>query len=448
MEAQDEIIDLMQEMVRNKCVNPPGNEMKSIRTIERFLNGYGVKPEVFQSAPQRGNLYAEIRGGDGPSFMLGPAHVDVVPVEDEERWVVPPFSGEVHDGFIWGRGTFDMLFIVACQVVAFARLHNDEFEPNGTLKLLIVSDEETHGLKGARWMIRHHPDKVKTDYLVTELGGFPVAQDRYAIQYGEKGDCWLRITAHGREQHGSMPFGSDNAVTKLVRIIERLGKYRPEVCTDYVTLLVEKMPISGLTKWLLSKKKVMPYILNHLAESDPAQAKLLHAISRMTISPNVIHGGTKTNVVPGRAYVDVDIRTLPNQTTKAVMTDLKKHLGDLSEGADIELMPIPGYEPIRGNESSLESPLVSAIVSVLKKLLGEKAQLVPLFSPGQTDSRFFRKEFGTDAYGFSLFDDRMSGGDLIAMPHSDNERVSLGTLDLTYQAYREITELVLGKEHN
>ncbi len=444
VETQEEIVSLIREMVRNRCVNPPGNEMKSIRTIEKFLKRYGIQSEVFESAPQRGNLYAQIQGGDGPSFMLGPAHVDVVPVEDEERWEVPPFSGEIRDGFIWGRGTFDMLFIVACQVVAFAHLYNDGFEPHGTLKLLIVSDEETHGLNGVRWMIEHHRDMVKADYLVTELGGFPVAENRYAIQYGEKGDCWIRITARGKEQHGSMPFQSDNAVVNISRVIERLGEYQPEVYTDYVKILVEKMPISRLTKWLLNRRRLLPLVLGHLAKTDSAQAKLLHAISSLTVSPNVIHGGTKTNVVPGRAYVDVDIRTLPDQSTDSVIAGIKQHLRNLASDVEIELIPIPGYEPIRGNESSLNSSLISAIEMVLKRLVGEGAELVPLFSPGQTDSRFFRKEFGTDAYGFSVFDDRMSGAELIAMAHADNERVSLGSLDLTYKAYRQITELVLG----
>lgn len=444
MQPRNEIVGLLQELVQNKCVTPPGNEMKSIKTIDRFLQEYGIQAKVFESAPERGNLYAEIKGNDGPSLMLGPAHVDVVPVEDEESWLVPPFSGEIQDGFIWGRGTFDMLFIVSCQVVTFAHLYQDGFEPNGTLKLLIVSDEETHGRFGAQWMIQHHREKVKADYLVTEIGGFPVAKNRYAFQYGEKGDCWLRVTTKGKEQHGSMPFASDNAIVKLSKVIQRLARFPQELRTDYVKILTDKMPISRLTKWLLGKAVFMPYVLRYLERKDPAQAKLLHAISQMTVSPNVSHGGTKTNVVPSRAYVDLDIRRLPGQTVDYVMDRIRHHLKSLSYDIKIELIPTPHYEPIEGNESSLDSPMISAMESVLKDIHGVEAELVPLFSPGQTDSRFFRNEFGTDAYGFSVFDERMSGDELIGMPHSGNERVSLGTLDLTYTAYKNLVTHLLG----
>ena len=128
----DEITGLMQEMIRNKCINPPGNEMKSIRTVERFLSSYGIESEIFESAPERGNLLAEMEGsGDHPSLMLGPAHVDVVPVENEKDWLVPPFDGTIKDGVIWGRGSLDMLYIVASQTVVFAKLHQEGFTPKG-----------------------------------------------------------------------------------------------------------------------------------------------------------------------------------------------------------------------------------------------------------------------------------------------------------------------------
>lgn len=241
-----------------------------------------------------------------------------------------------------------------------------------------------------------------------------------------------------------MPFASDNAVVKLSKVIQRLANFPQRIRTDYVKILTEKMPISRFTKWLLGKAIFMPYVLRYLERKDPAQAKLLHAISQMTISPNVTQGGTKTNVVPSRAYVDLDIRRLPGQTVDYVMDRIRHHLKSLSYEVKVELIPIAHYEPIEGNESSLTSPMIPAMESVLKDIHGVKAELVPLFSPGQTDSRFFRNEFGTDAYGFSVFDDRMSGNELVAMPHSSNERVSLGTLDLTYKAYKSLVTNLLG----
>ncbi|MGY5880703.1 MAG: M20/M25/M40 family metallo-hydrolase [Candidatus Thorarchaeota archaeon] len=134
----DEITGLMQEMIRNKCVNPPGNEMKSIRTVEKFLSSYGIESEIFESAPERGNLLAVMEGSkDHPSLMLGPAHVDVVPVENEKDWVVPPFDGTIKDDVIWGRGSLDMLYIVACQTVVFAKLQQEGFKPKGDLNCVL-----------------------------------------------------------------------------------------------------------------------------------------------------------------------------------------------------------------------------------------------------------------------------------------------------------------------
>ena len=112
--------------------------------------------------------------------MFGPSHVDVVPVEDESRWQVPPFEGVVKDGCVWGRGALDMLYFVATQTVVFAKLHQEGFKPKGTLKLLIVADEESSGTYGAKWMVQNHPEKVKVDYLITEQGGEPIGKNRIA----------------------------------------------------------------------------------------------------------------------------------------------------------------------------------------------------------------------------------------------------------------------------
>jgi acetylornithine deacetylase/succinyl-diaminopimelate desuccinylase-like protein len=202
----DESTSLMQEMIRNRCVNPPGNEMKSIRTIERFLSSYGVESEVFESASNRGNLLAVIEGTrERPSLMLGPGHVDVVPVENEDEWTVPPFEGRVQDGCIWGRGAIDMLYIVAAQTVVFAHLYSEGFKPKGDLKLLVVSDEEVGGELGANWMVQNHPEKVKVDYLITEAGGEPIGPNRLSYIYGEKGTAWTRMRFKGEERHGQHP---------------------------------------------------------------------------------------------------------------------------------------------------------------------------------------------------------------------------------------------------
>ena len=207
----EEIKTLLKKLIRNKCVNPPGGEMRNIETVNRFLESYGIETEVFETAPERGNLLAEISGeGNRTSLMFGPSHVDVVPVSDEGNWTIPPFEGVEKDGFIWGRGAIDMLYLVACQSVAFAHLHKEGFRPKGTLKLLIVSDEESSGEFGAKWIIEKHPEKVKVDYLLTETGGEPIAENGMAFWYGVKGTAFTRLRIKGIEQHGSIPFASED----------------------------------------------------------------------------------------------------------------------------------------------------------------------------------------------------------------------------------------------
>ena len=124
-------ISLLSELIRNECVNPPGNELRSIETVQRRLQEHGIESRVFESAPNRGNLVSRITGDDGPKLMFGPAHVDVVPVENADSWEEDPFSGVVKEGYVWGRGALDMLFIVAAQVQTFIKLHEEGFQPKG-----------------------------------------------------------------------------------------------------------------------------------------------------------------------------------------------------------------------------------------------------------------------------------------------------------------------------
>ncbi|NWF94637.1 MAG: M20/M25/M40 family metallo-hydrolase [Candidatus Thorarchaeota archaeon] len=436
-EVLDDAVGLLQEMIRNRCVNPPGDEMRNIRTVEKYLDSQGIQSEVFESSPNRGNLLAEIRGDtSAPSLMLGPAHVDVVPVQDESRWRYPPFGGVVEEGCVWGRGALDMLYIVAAQTVAFAHLHNDGFRPKGTLKLLIVSDEECAGEAGALWMIKHHPERVKVDYLVTEPGGEPVAHDRAVLWYGEKGTAWTRLTFTGTEGHGSMPFGVPNAITRMAEGVKRLAAYQPARTSQFLKPLVGGMEVGRVSRLMVSNSHTLGLSLKLLSKRNPALARFLHALSQMTISPNVCAGGTKTNVIPGRAKVDLDIRILPGQDEEYVRSQIVTALGELAQDVTIERVPIDqGGDFSPGSMSSLETPLVTIMQEVVSELTGGASRLVPMILTGATDSRFFRRAFGTNSYGFALHSEEIGISEILRLPHGDNERVPLRTLELTIKAY-------------
>lgn len=442
MSLREESIELIQELVKNKCVNPPGSELKSIKSVDRYLQSYGIEAEIFETDTNRGNLLCTIEGtGQGPSLMFGPAHVDVVPVEDPSKWEVPPFSGKIEDGCIWGRGTLDMLYIVATQAAVFAHLYDEGFQPKGDLKFLVVSDEEAAGQYGAGYMVKNYPEKVKVDYLITETGGHPIGENRFVFAYGEKGATWLRLNFKGEEQHGSMPFKSENAVVKMADAVRRLKEYQPPLTTEFLDVLIANMPIGSTQKWLLRRESLLPRLIEMASKDNLAQAKILHALSRMTISPNLCQGGTKVNVVAGGAYVDIDIRTLPGQNAQYVHEHLKKALGPLAEETDVGPLPKEaGSEPSYGNASEVESPLVKQMERSVKQLKGTTCKLVPMLMPGVTDCRFFRNEFGTQAYGFSLFDDTLDMGELLGLIHGTNERVPLGSVGLTAQSYMLIAK--------
>ncbi len=436
-------VNLLSELIQNKCVNPPGNELKSIRTVQRRLQEHGIECQVFESAPNRGNLVSMIKGGEGPRLMFGPAHVDVVPVENVDSWQEDPFSGVVKDGYIWGRGALDMLFIVVAQVQTFIRLHEEGFKPKGELKLLVVSDEEAGGAHGAGWMVENHPELVHTDYAVTEAGGISIAPGKILFMAGEKGVARKRISFRGKAGHGSMPHGSDNAVVKLSEAVTRLSRYDPPATTKHLSHVADGLGLGFIQRLMLTNSLLLPITLNRLRSREPVIAMLIHGLSRMTISPNIVYGGVKVNVIPENAYVDLDIRTLPGQDEEYVMSQLRQALGPMADEAIIE-------EPVGvesgfmsyGSASPSQSEFVEAMERAVRKEISD-ATLVPLIMPGASDCRFLREQ-GAEAYGFSLFDPETPTSHLADLAHGSNERVSARTLDLTQKVYYHLAKDVLG----
>ncbi|MFX0173549.1 MAG: M20/M25/M40 family metallo-hydrolase [Candidatus Hodarchaeota archaeon] len=440
-----ESIELLSELIQNKCVNPPGNEMKSIKTIERFLEEHNVKSQIFESAPNRGNLVARIPGKNNDSkLMFGPSHVDVVPVENPDAWQVDPFSGIVKDDHIWGRGALDMLYIVVTQVQAFCKLVEEEFQPKGDLILLIVSDEEAGGTYGAEWMLKHHPDLVKTDYLVTEAGGISLVPNRIAVMIGEKGGVSTRISFKGTPDYGSMPYGSDNATIKLAEAVKRLSNFNPAITTEYLGHVAHGMRLGKIQRMMLTNKVLLSFSLNKLKKRNLQMAKVMHGLSRMTLSPNIVHGGSKVNVIAAKAHVDVDIRTLPGQDEEYVISQLMKALGPLAKEATIEFLS--------GEEGGLisfgnASPASSEFVNMMEKTIQQsglpEATLVPFIMPTISDCRFFRN-LGVDAYGFSLFDPNTPMNHLANLAHGTDERIGIKTLELSQKAYYNLVKIFNG----
>ncbi len=440
--TKKEVTELLQELIRNKCVNDGthAEEMRNIETIARYLDKYGLEYEIFESTKDRGNLLATF-GNNNPRVMLGPSHVDVVPAVDE-GWEVPPFSGEIKDGYIYGRGAIDMLNTVAAQTVAYAHLvTNPEFKPKGTLMLGIVSDEEAGGKWGVEWLLKNHYDKWKADYVMTETGGFSLASgtNNVLMQVGEKGIYATKIRYEGKQGHGSMPLASDNALVKVSEAMYRLGNYNPPVeIQPYWKEFVNSFPISSIQKKLLTSKIFLPKIIKSLHEKGDPIAPLAHALTSMTISPNNIKGTIKFNVIPGDVTGEVDIRLLPGQDEKYAIKHIKKALGkDLFQKLEITHSL---YYP--GNASPFDTPLWEAMEKAVNELI-PNSRITPLVIPAVTDGRFYRLK-GAVAYGAFLFSPDESMKDFLSLYHGKNERISVKSLWLGTQFFAKTIVNMLG----
>ena len=437
-----EATKLLQELIQNKCVNPPGDEMKSIITIEKYLKSKGIKCKIYESAPKRGNLIARIKGtDDGPTLMFGPSHVDVVPVDDVKKWTYPPFSAKIADDFIWGRGAIDMLFIVASQVVVFAHLNQEKFKPKGDLILVIVSDEEMGGKNGTQWLLKNHPKEMKCDFAVTEMGGINLSASKIGFMIGEKGASWIRLSFTGTPQHGSVPYGSDNAIVKAAEATKRLSEYKPPVTTKYIKYLTKGFGIKLIARFMLSQKLLLPLFLKRILKTNPEMARSLASLTSLSFSPNIIKGGLKTNIIAAHASIDLDVRTLPGQNFDYITQHIHKALGKkLAKEVEIEVLTGEGIVSY-GNESSFKSEFVTKIEKAIQKVEPHN-EFIPLIYPGATDLRFLR-DLGVECCGFALMDPRTEFGELIKRIHGNDERISLITLDYTLVAYYHLAKEIL-----
>jgi acetylornithine deacetylase/succinyl-diaminopimelate desuccinylase-like protein len=444
--VEKKVIPLLQELIRNKCVNDgtpdSGREIRSVETLRKYFFKHGIKSKILESHPGRANLLVRIPGKDpkAPSLMYM-GHLDVVPANSEE-WSCDPFSGDKRGGYIWGRGAVDMLNITASQAVALAELVNKKERFPGDFIYLAVADEEASGRLGARWLIEKHWDKVKTDYMITELGGFFIHNKKglgITISCGEKGIVWARLKTKGKAGHGSLPFHSDNAAVKAGRAVERIARYKPRhiLCKEYLTM-VKALGEDKKQLKNLSKRSELIKVLRKIYLKSPGLAKFLHAASCMTISPNLVRAGNKTNIIPDSGLVELDIRLLPGQNVEDVVKEIEKLLGPLKEYFKIEIME---YFP--ANVSPLDTPLFEATKEVVSPVY-PTAYYVPLFIGSVTDGRFWRKK-GTVVYGFSLFDEEFSINDYADMFHGKDEKISIKSLELTYNYFYKLPEVFFSK---
>ena len=436
-------VELLQALIRNECVNDgtpeSGGETRNAELLGGFMEGNGVGIEHFESLPGRGSVVARIEGSDpsAPTLCLM-GHTDVVPV-NPDGWSRDPFGGELVDGEVWGRGAIDMLNVTASMAVAFRALAASGWKPRGTLVYFGVADEEAGGRLGAEWMCEQHWDAIASDYVLTELGGWssiaPDGARRVVVNTGEKGIAWRRLRVSGTPAHGSMPFGSDNALVKAAEIIRRLAQYRPKAYIDEIwrdqvgAMLVPDDVRAGL----LDPARIWETI-----ETLPAAlARTCHAHTHTTFSPNVAHGGQKTNMIPDLVDIDVDIRTVPGTTQADVEAHLREALGDLA--GQVEVSPLQSFD---STQSPRGNPLWEAIAGATQ-VAYPGAQLLPGIVVGGTDARFFRQR-GVVAYGTGLFSPSVTFESFGTRFHGNDERIDTESLGLAADFWVHIAKQICG----
>ncbi|MBN1523262.1 MAG: M20/M25/M40 family metallo-hydrolase [Spirochaetales bacterium] len=446
--TEEKLVPLLQELIRNKCVNTghpdSGQEIKSAKTLRRFFNDHGIKSEILEAHPGRANLLARIPGTDpGAPTLCFMNHMDVVPA-NESQWSVDPFGGDLRGGFVWGRGAVDMLNTTASQAVAFAMLAQEKKNFPGDLLFLAVADEEASGRLGARWLTEHHWDKIKSDYMITELGGFflnNTNEQNITITTGEKGIAWTRIQVKGEAGHGSLPYNTHNTAYVIGEALQRLSSYKPklELTREYCDM-VAALHLPKKEQQKLTKKATLMKSIKHLAQTDEGTARFLHAASQMTISPNVVEVGKKINIIPDHGSIELDIRILPGQTVETVLAELTRALGNIAKQFEIEILE---YFP--SNTSPLDTPLYQATCELIGAVY-PLACPVPFFIGSVTDGRFFRKK-GTIVYGFSLFHDELTLSEYARRLHGKNERISVKSLELSCNYFYKLPEIFFNKTH-
>jgi acetylornithine deacetylase/succinyl-diaminopimelate desuccinylase-like protein len=393
----DHAVRLCQSLIRIDTTNPPGRERAAAELLANELADAGLDPVLLERAPERGNVVARWKGTGAKPPILLTAHLDVVEAE-ASAWQHPPFSGEIVDGFLWGRGALDMKNMAAMSVALITRLAREKVRLDRDVIFAGVADEEAGCDYGSAWLCAEHPDLVRAEYALGEVGGFNMfigGKTYFTVQVAEKGVSWLRARVRGTPGHGSMP-REDSAVIKLAAALARLGRTRLPVhptreITEFFRLIAEQQPaaLRPLVGRLLDPRLVSRALG---ALPDRSLARSLAALLSNTATPTVLRAGSKTNVIPGVAEAEIDGRTLPGQSTE----DLIRELGAVL-GPDVELEVIREAPPVV--TEPMHSPLWDTISRVLS-VREPEAVVVPYLMPGFTDAKSFT-QLGAKWYGFS-----------------------------------------------
>ena len=414
----DDAVRHLQALLRIDTTNPPGNETPAAEYLAQLFVAANIEPKLLGMTPERMNVVARLKGDGGKPPLLLAAHTDVVPVE-LDKWTHPPFAGEIHDGYLWGRGAIDMKHMLVMCALVLIRLKEEGVKLTHDVIFAGVADEEAGCDAGSRFLVDHHPELVRAEFALGEAGAFTVRLNGavlYPIGVAERGAVWMKMRMRGAPGHGSMP-REDNVVGRLGAAVSRLARtrlpqHRTAVVERYLGLVAatQKFPNSFFMRRLFNRR-IADFALKRVP--DRGQAGATMAMLSNTAVPTVLRAGNKVNVIPGVAEAELDGRTLPTQTSADLIAEIKKVIED-----DVEIEIMRDMPPV---EADASTPLYALLAEAIRRH-HPGAVPVPYLMPGFTDAKSWSR-LGTQCYGFmpvQFPDDGVKFGDLF---HGHDERI-------------------------
>lgn len=396
----DLALDWMQQYLRIDTTNPPGNEMRAVTFLKGILDKEGIENRVFEYAPGRGDLWARLphttTESKRPIVLLN--HMDVV-TSDAAHWQVPPFSGEIKNGYLWGRGAQDMKDEGLAQLMAMVMLKREQLPLDRDVIFLAVSDEEVNGT-GTDWFIAHQRDLLENaEFLINEGGENILESDHVkyvGVDVGEKTTFWLHVVAHGQPGHGSRPI-ADSAPNRLVHALDRIIAYRTPlrvlpVVEEFLRAMAPYEPAERAGENRNIRKAVRDPKFQAEVEGDES----LNYLLRDTIALTMMGGSEQTNVIPAEAWANLDVRILPGGDPKALLAEIRRVVDD----------PNVTIEPLNAEfRLANYSPTDTALFAAIRKVSAQYfpgTPVVPLITSGYTENQRYRP-LGIQAYGFNPY---------------------------------------------
>lgn len=417
----DLAVNWLQEYLRVDTTNPPGNEMRAVAFYKKILDAEGIENRVFEYAPGRGDLWARLPASVDrsektrlrPIVLLN--HMDVV-TSDASHWRVPPFSGEIKDGYLWGRGAQDMKDEGLAQLVVMVMLKREKIALNRDVIFLAVSDEEAEGT-GSDWFIEHQRELLgNAEFLINE-GGENLLENgkvKYVgVDVGEKTSYWLHVVAHGRPGHASRP-NPDSAPVRLVRALNKIIAYKtPLRVLPVVEEFLKDMAPYQTPELAVEYKNIRKAVEDKRFQEEVERNESLNFLLRDTISLTMLGGSGQTNVIPPEAWANIDVRILPGGDPKAVLEALRRVVND----PNVTIEPLEKEFRV-ANYSGTDNALYGAIREVSGKYF-PGTPVVPHITSGYTENQRYRP-LGIISYGFNPYTATDEEGNT---EHGNDERI-------------------------